>query len=237
MWSSANDRLAAVSSAPSILTREAGTSNAAVRKPRKRPALAHILIAAAVILAFGLNYLALQTQDATVLVAVADTDFNAGSAVGTSALRLEEVDADLPGIDGLVGEADMRSIDGWIVQHPVPEGSLVPMSALVPPASHAGLRLMSIPVSTEHAAGGSIVAGDRVDVISVVDGLPGFVAEAIEVVAVSDTEQGALSVGAGYYVVVAVEPGQALALAAAIDSGSLDLVRSTGASAIEPGEG
>jgi hypothetical protein len=46
-----------------------------------------------------------------------------------------------------------------------------------------------------------------------------------------------LSVGTGYFVVVAVDPGQALALAVAIDSGSLDLVRSTGAEAIGPGEG
>jgi Flp pilus assembly protein CpaB len=96
---------------------------------------------------------------------------------------------------------------------------------------------MSIPVTSEHAAGASIVPGDRIDVISVVDGLPGFVAEALEVVAVSDADQGALSVGAGYYVVVAVEPDEALALAAAIDSGSLDLVRATGAPAIGPGEG
>jgi len=233
----ANDRFAAVSSAPSILTREAGTSAAAVRKPRKRPALAHILIALAAVLAFGLNYLALQSREATVMVAVADTDFAAGSAVGTSAFRLEEVDADLPGIDGLVAEADIASIDGWIAQHPLPEGSLVQMSALVPPATHAGLRLMSIPVTSEHAAGASIVAGDRIDVISVVDGVPGFVADALEVVAVSESEQGALSVGSGYFVVVAVEPDEALALAAAIDSGSLDLVRATGADPIGPGEG
>jgi Flp pilus assembly protein CpaB len=233
----ANDRFAAVSSAPSILTREAGTSSAAARKPRKRPALAHILIALAAVLAFGLNYLALQTRDAIVIVAVADSDFDAGSTVRTSAFRLEEVDADLPGIDGLLAEADIGSVDGWIVQHAMPEGSLVPMSALVPPATHAGLRLMSIPVTAEHAAGASITAGDRIDVISVVEGVPGFVAEALEVISVSDSDQGALSVGTGYFVVVAVDPGQALALAVAIDSGSLDLVRSTGAEAIGPGEG
>jgi len=233
----ANDRLAVVSSAPSILTREAGTSTAMVKKPRRRPALAHLLIGLAVILAFGLNYLALQSNGATTLVAVADTDLLAGSAIAAGSFRFEEVDADLPGIDGLVDEADMVSIGGWIVQYPVAEGSLVSMSSLVPPASHAGLRLMSIPVTSEHAAGASIVPGDRIDVISVVDGFPGFVAEALEVVAVSDADQGALSVGAGYYVVVAVEPDEALALAAAIDSGSLDLVRATGAPTIGPAEG
>jgi Flp pilus assembly protein CpaB len=92
---------------------------------------------------------------------------------------------------------------------------------------------MSIPVTSEHAAGASIVAGDRIDVISVVDGVAGFVAEALEVVAVADSDQGALSVGGGYYVVVAVGSDQALALAAAIDTGSLELVRSTGAPAID----
>ena len=111
------------------------------------------------------------------------------------------------------------------------------VSALVPPATHAGLRLMSVPVTAEHAAGASIVAGDRIDVISVVDGVAGFVAEALEVIAVSESDQGALSVGTGYFVVVAVEPSEALALAAAIESGSLDLVRATGADPIGPGEG
>lgn len=225
-----------MSSAPSILTREAGTSTATMKKPRKRPALAHILIALAVILAFGLNYLALQSRDATTLVAVADAELLPGSAIDSSVFRLEEVDAGLPGIDGLIVEADMEAISGWIVQHPVSAGSLVPMSSLVPPASGAGLRLMSIPVTSEHAAGASIVAGDQIDVISVVDGVPGFVAEALEVISVADADQGALAVGAGYHVVVAVEPDQALALAAAIDSGSLELVRATGAAVMGSGE-
>ena len=43
------------------------------RSARYRPSLPHIAIALAAVLAFALNYLALQSRDATTLVAIADS--------------------------------------------------------------------------------------------------------------------------------------------------------------------
>ncbi|MCH8984875.1 MAG: hypothetical protein IH943_12410 [Acidobacteria bacterium] len=214
---------------PSTITREAGTSTPAVRPGRKRPSLSHILIALAVVLAFGLNFLALQSRDAAVLVAVADTDLTEGSVLTSDALRLVEVPADLQGLEGLLTESELAGVEGWIVGRSIPAGDLIDEASLIAPASHVGLRLMSIPIAAEHAAGASITIGDRVDVISVIDGEARFVATALEVANVADTDQGSLSGGGGYFVVVAVDSAQALALASAIDDGSMEVVRSTGA--------
>ena len=76
---------------------------------------------------------------------------------------------------------------------------------------------MSIPVAIEHAAGARIVVGDRVDVITVVDGVARFVATDLAVIAHADTETGGLSTRA-YHLTVAVDDDQALALAEAIAS-------------------
>jgi hypothetical protein len=96
---------------------------------------------------------------------------------------------------------------------------------------------MSIPVSVEHAAGATVVIGDRVDVISIVGDVPAFVATDLEVVNIGEASQGGLAVSAPYHVVVAVDPEQALALARAIADGSLEVLRSTGAATIDGGDG
>ncbi|HEX6287385.1 MAG TPA: hypothetical protein VFZ80_07855, partial [Acidimicrobiia bacterium] len=114
------------------------------------------------------------------------------------------------------------------------EGAVVDTSSLSEPGEGSGLRTMSMPIDREHAAGGSLVAGDRVDVISVVDGVPGFVATNLEVTGVAEEASGGIGAVSAYHVVLSVSAEQALALAAAIDSGSLEIIRSTGAEAIDP---
>jgi hypothetical protein len=93
---------------------------------------------------------------------------------------------------------------------------------------------MSLPVPVEHAAGGALVEGDRVDVISVIDGNAAFVAADLEVVAVSENPSGAIGSIGEYHVVVSVTADAALDLAAALDAGSVEIVRSTGAETIDP---
>ena len=80
------------------------------------------------------------------------------------------------------------------------------------------------------------MVGDRVDVISMVDGQPAYVAVDLEVVGHADVEQGALSGGSSYHVLLAVEASDALALAKAIDAGALEIIRSTGAADLEVDE-
>lgn len=222
---------------PSVLTREAGTSAPTPRSARYRPSLSHIAIAIAALLAFGLNYLALQNRDATSLVAVAAAPIAEGAPFHPESVRLSPLPADFEGLSHLVTEDALVGLEGWIVARSIAEGEPIGRSDLIRPGAGDGLRTMSIPVPLEHAAGATIVVGDRVDVISIVGEAPEFVATDLEVVGIGDPAQTGLTAAGPYHVVVAVSPDEALALASAIADGSLEVIRSTGAAVIDGGDG
>jgi Flp pilus assembly protein CpaB len=222
---------------PSVLTREAGTSAPTIRSARYRPSLSHIAIALAALLAFSLNYLALQNRDATSLVAIAATPLAEGTQFGPETVRLEALPADFTGIDHLIVEEDVAALEGFIVARSMAEGEPIGRSDLIRPGADGGLRAMSIPVPMEHAAGATVVVGDRVDVISMIGDAPTFVATDLEVVSVGEASQTGLTVAGPYHVVVAVDTEQALALARAIDEGSVEILRSTGAAPLREGQG
>jgi Flp pilus assembly protein CpaB len=188
----------------------------------------HIMIALAALLAFGLNFLALQNREATTLVAIADRPIAEGTPWATDLVRLVPLPSDFEGIEHLVVEEEVAGFEGWIVSRSVAQGGLLDRSIVIEPGGGDGLRTMSIPVPIEHAAGATLVAGDRVDVISVVEDGPEYVAFDLEVVTVADNTQTGLSGVGAYHLVVAVDADQALALAQAIDTGSLEVIRSTG---------
>jgi Flp pilus assembly protein CpaB len=188
------------------------------------------------VLAFGLNYLALQNRDATSLVAVAAVPIAEGSPFDSEKVRLAPLPADFEGLRHLLTEEDVAGLDGWIVGRSLAEGEPIGRSDLLRPGGGGGLRTMSIPVSVEHAAGATIVVGDRVDVISIVGEAPTFVATDLEVVSIGEAAQTGLTASGPYHVVVAVNPDQALSLARAIAEGSLEVLRATGAPAIDRGE-
>ncbi|HEU4320360.1 MAG TPA: SAF domain-containing protein [Acidimicrobiia bacterium] len=214
---------------PSTKQREAGSHKPARRRVGRRLSATHVLIAVVVVLAFVLNLIVLQDRDATVLVAIAERPIATGSVLDAEAVRLVPVDADFEGLSGIVTEAEMAGYEGWVLNRSVAEGSIIEVTALGSPTTTPGLRTMSLPIPIEHAAGGQIVSGDRVDVIAVNDGLAEYIATNLEVVAVSEDGGGALGSVGGYHVVVNVEADQALALAAALNADSIELVRSTGA--------
>jgi Flp pilus assembly protein CpaB len=217
---------------PSTQVREAGSHQPARRRLGRPLSATHILIALVVILAFVLNLLVLQDRSATTLVAVADEQLPAGSTIDPSDLRLVPVDSNFEGVTGLITEDDLNSYEGWVLARAIPPGALVDRSAVVEPGSNSGLRSMSLPVPIEHAAGGTLVAGDRVDVISVTDGAARFVATDLEVVSISDTSSSGIGSISAHYIVVTVGAEQALALAHALDTGSVEIIRSTGAEEI-----
>ncbi|HEX6947512.1 MAG TPA: hypothetical protein VF246_09200 [Acidimicrobiia bacterium] len=210
------------------MTREAGTSQPTLRRRRRRISASHVLIALAVVLAFVLNILALRDRDARVLVAVTDRPIAAGSVLVSDMVRLAPVDSSFPGLQGLVTQEELEADLGSVVTRSLPEGSPVDRASLTAPDSGAGKRVMSLEVDESRAAGGTLAAGDLVDVIAVVDGSAVFVVSGAEVVSVPERGSGALT-GAGYYVVVAVDSDEALALAEAMAAGRIDVVRSTGA--------
>ena len=221
----------------STTPREAGTFPPASRTVRWRPSLSHILIAAAAILAFVLNFLALQDQAATTLVAVADRPIAAGEVFSQDEIRLVPVPTDFAGLESLLTEAQASTVEGWIMDRPIDAGGVIELSAVVEPGAPSGLRSMSIPVNPEHAAGGAIRAGDRIDLISVRDGKAAFVVSDVGVISVADGEGDAFGVAGDYFVVVGVDASDALALAEAMASGSVELLRSTGAPLVESDDG
>ncbi|MEX2650923.1 MAG: RcpC/CpaB family pilus assembly protein [Acidimicrobiia bacterium] len=221
---------------PSVISREAGTSSPPAKPVRRRPSLSHILIAVTVFLAFGLNYLALQNRDAEVQVAVAAEPIAEGAVLTAEALRFVPVAADFEAVESLFVEDDLTEMEGRIFARSIPSGGLIDAAALVDAGVEDGHRAMSIPIAIEHAAGARIVVGDRVDVITVVDGVASFVATDLAVIAHAEAEAGSLATGA-YHVTVAVDEEEALALAEAIAAGSLEVVRSTGAAPVSgPGD-
>jgi Flp pilus assembly protein CpaB len=226
-----------VTLSPSTERREAGSPQPARRRLGRRLSATHVVIAIVVILAFVLNLLVLQDRSSTTLVAVADRALATGSAMDRSSIRLVPVDADFEGLPGLVTEDDLGSFDDWVLARSVPAGGLLDRAALVRPGSGSGLRSMSLPVPVEHAAGGALVAGDRVDVIAVTDGVAGFIATDLEVISVSDTGSGAIGTISSHHVVVNVGPKQALRLAEALAAGPVEIVRATGADRIEGADG
>lgn len=220
---------------PSARQREAGSPQPLRRRSGRRLSVTHVLIAVVVILAFVLNLLVLQDRTATTLVAVADQPLTSGSPLDPATLRLVPVDSDFEGLPGLITEDELAGLEGWVLARSVAPGELIETTGVVAPGSSSGLRSMSLAVPVEHAAGGALVPGDRVDVISVVDGSAGYVATDLEVISVPERSSGAIGTVSTYHVVVSVEADQALALAEALDGGSLEIVRSTGSEVI--GEG
>jgi Flp pilus assembly protein CpaB len=194
--------------------------------------MSHLVIAAVAVLAFALNYLALQERDATVLVAVADRHLPAGVPVGVEDVRFVAVPSDFAGLPSLVTEDELASRGGWVLGRAIPGDGVIGEEALVKPGAPDGLRAMSIPIEVEHAAGGSLMAGDRVDVIATTDGEAVFVVTDVEVISVADTSAAAFGAIGSYHVVVAVDADQALHLASAIANGAIEILRSTGAEPI-----
>jgi Flp pilus assembly protein CpaB len=146
---------------PSVMTREAGTSAPTTRPARRRPSLSHIAIALAALLAFGFNYLALQNRGATTMVAIADAPIAEGTAFASELVRLVPIPSDFEGLEHVIVAEDLTRVEGWIVNRSVTEGELIGRSMVIEPGTGDGLRTMSIPVTVEHAAGGTLVVGDR----------------------------------------------------------------------------
>jgi Flp pilus assembly protein CpaB len=203
------------------------------RNPLTRVSAAHLLMVLAAVLAFATNLVVLRNLDQTRAVAVAAIDLPAGRQVEATHLRAVEVDVDEEVYARLIPWAEATMLVGQVTAHPIGEGVLVETGDFRDPSGPAGLRSMSIPIDAEHAVGGELGSGDRIDLILVGDEGPRYVLAAAEVLAVSPTgELGALTTG-DFYIVVAVDADEALLVAEAIRDGRIEVIRSTGSDLIE----
>ena len=137
-----------------------------------------------------------------VQVAAADRDLDRGSAATADAFHLVEIQGDTDVLSTLVPAEGVAALDGLIAARSISAGELISTSDFVSAAAPSEQRAMSIPVDRVHATGGMI----------------------------SDSSSSS-GIGASgqYYVTVAVDSLTALRIAAAIDGGSIEIVRSTGA--------
>ncbi len=206
------------------------------RNPLTRVSAAHLLMLLAAVLAFATNLVVLRNHDETRAVVVAAVSLPAGRAVESTHLRAVEVDVDDALYAKMIPWTQAAALVGQVTSHPIDEGVLIGMTDFRDPAGPAGLRSMSIPIDAEHAVGGELAAGDRIDLILVSDQGPRYVLAAAEVLAVSPVgELGALASG-DFYILVAVDAEQALFVAEAIRDGRMEVVRSTGAIPVESSE-
>jgi len=222
-----------------VITDQVGeaTASAPVRVRRRNPLTrlsgAHLLMLLTAILAFATNLVVLRNHDQTRAVVVAAINLPAGRVVEPTHLRAVEVDVDDAVYASLIPWAQATGLVGQITAHPINEGMLIGLTDLRDPSGPAGLRSMSIPIDAEHAVGGELASGDRIDLILVKDDGPHYVLAGAEVLAVSsEGEVGVLASG-DFYVVVAVDAEQALLVAEAVRDGRMEIVRSTGAAVLE----
>lgn len=131
--------------------------------------------------------------------------------------------------------AATEDLTGAVLTRPLTAGELVPNAWIASgPAAAAG-RSMTIPVTPEHAVGGRLRPGDRVDVYATFDSgdaraRTSVLVRSVEVIDVVET--GGLVVGEESVVglTVAVTPSEAARLAFAIRTAELDIALVAGAS-------
>lgn len=226
----ADDRPAAVTPAPTLAAAPGGRR----RRPlRTRLASGHLLMILAGVLTFVLVANALRSRDATVAVVVATSDVASGAVVDPAATRTVALPAASPLRDSLVGP-ELLGAERWVAARRIVAGEPLARAALTRAAAPGGLRAMSVPIAPDHAAGGELDVGDRVDIISAEGPQPAYVVRNAEVLGVAPRRgSGGLSSSSSgqFYVTIAVEADVALRLAAAIRAGKLEILRATGAEA------
>jgi pilus assembly protein CpaB len=185
----------------------------------------------AALFALVLNLAILSGDNDAVEIVVAAEDIAAGTRITALHLSSSRVPAnDLVTARFLVADEASLTV-GMMATRPIAAGAPLLHSDLLSVANPTGLRAMSIPIDQTRAVAGHIERGDLVDVVLVVDGTATYVAVAIEVLEVPPEDANALGARSVYAPTVAVDGTQALRIAAALDTGEVHLVRSTGAAA------
>ncbi len=203
------------------------------RSMLSRIKLGHIVMVLAALFALVLNLAVLQGNEATVEVAVAAEDIRAGTALTSLHLEPVTVPADDVLTSRFLPATAIESVGGKLALRPIAAGEPILESDLLVVENRDGLRAMSIPIEQSRAVSGALARGDVVDVILVENGLATYVATGVEVLDVPSTDTNVLGARSGYAPTVAVDSTQALRIAAALDTGDVHIVRSTGARAPE----
>jgi Flp pilus assembly protein CpaB len=167
-----------------------------------------------------------QAAETTPAVAVV-RDIPQDATLGPDDVRI--VDVNLP--QDLLGRyaQTIEAIEGSVITRPLRAGELVPIGWVSDDPARPYERSMTIPVAPEHAVGGDLAAGDRVDVFATFDSgdvrartIP--LARGVEVLSVV-TAGGLVDEEAAVGVTVSVERNLATSLAFAVRAGEVDLAK------------
>ncbi|HJQ95116.1 MAG TPA: SAF domain-containing protein [Acidimicrobiia bacterium] len=186
----------------------------------------------AAVLAFATNLMVLRGQEETREAVIATGRIEAGRVIAPTDLTVAEVDVDDGLFATLLPGQQSQTLVGMVATRTIEAGHLLSVDDVRPVAAPSAQRALSIPIEIEHAVGGGLVAGDRIDLIAVGESGPEYVLVGAEVLEVPSTARGSLTGATGFFVVVAVDDQQALAVAAAIRSGEIEIARSTGSSPV-----
>ena len=199
------------------------------RSLASRLSFGHAVMISAGLLAFLLNVMLLRDGGVFVDVPVAARAIPAGSRLASADVSYRSVDAEGPFVERALSPEQLASRLGRVVVRDIAAGAPLMADDLRPVPATGGQRAMSIAIAPERAAGAALGVGDRVDVMLVQSGSSRFVATGVEVLAT--TSGGGGISGSGFGLTLAVSPAQALVIAAALDSGTVHLLRSTGLAA------
>lgn len=203
-----------------------------VRRWWTRLSSAHILIFSAGALAFVANLAVLRPAELPPEVAVAVVDLLPGTVFDPERhVEFVPMATDEAVLAQFVSEGNAAGLMGHVVDGRVAAGSVLRYEALVASPERDGRRIMSIPIDPERAAGGTLVVGDLVDVIAVDRGEARYIVVGLEIVAIPESKSGSFTGSSAYHVTVAVDSLAALELSAALESASIQIIRSTGSPA------
>ena len=196
---------------------------------------AHLLIVATGVLALVANLVLLRRgEEPPAQVAVSRVALAPGRSLQPGDIQLTPLDVSESVASHLVSEEELAEYQGWVITRRTAAGSLLTKESLRSPLSTVEFRAMSFPVDADHAVGGDLVHGDRVDVIRVDDEQAFFVATDLKVLGVSTQSEGALGLsGGGFHLILEVDDRTALALALALANGQVEVLRSTGSVPVE----
>ena len=180
----------------------------------------------------GLRFAA--AADSTVGVVALARDVPANHVLTGEDLVVRRIHASDSVLDGLVPSDALSTVRGRVLLFPLAADGLLPRGAIAVEPRQG--REITVPVTPEHALGGRVRLGDRVDVLgsftkSTADARTLTVVHGAEVVEMVRSE-GLFGSRAGELsaLTVSVPPDDAVFLAFAIRNADLDIVRTTGSS-------
>jgi Flp pilus assembly protein CpaB len=207
---------------------------AARRSWTTRLSTGHVVMIVAGLLGVVLTLGILRTGEQRQAVLVAADDLVPGTVIDRDAVRVEQISADRTVLASAFTAAQLDDLEGRVVSATISKGALLSRDSVQPSAAAGATRSMSFPLPKARALGGALDVGDRVDVVAVQhDGVgAGYVMTDVEVLAVDGARGGPLGTSDDVTVTLAVDADSAVRLAAALEGGTVTLVRSTGARAV-----